>query len=792
MKAGDTSLPFDQYQRYRLVADLINRVRPKGATLRILDVGGRTGNLRAFLPKDRVELVDLEASDLSGLVLGDGARLPFAAESFDAVVSFDTLEHVPPRSRRAFVQESWRVAKSWVIHAGPYQTLRVEAAEARLRSFLSEKLKQDHRYLTEHHEHGLPKRRSLEAQLAELGGEVLCVGHANIERWLGLMCISLYMDRDAPLRGIAAEFHRFYNEALYAHDHDGEVYRHAVVAAFGGAQLPNVEGLFSQSGAPATATKPITALARALMRFDAERDAVVPEWERLHEVNAALADDIEQHTRALAEARAEVGRRKEMGKELRLDARELRAELKAVAKGAREERREVAKALKELEQALGGNVRAREALEQVVLERDAELGLVRAELERGRSEGEAVIAVLAADLEGHRVVRQELAELLEKRDAEGGRLLKELEECATASTEVIEELEEELDRHRASSEGLEEALLKERAEIEEEREAYQEEVSSHREVIAELSVELTSVRGVALGLEQELERANEDFDAVRGDLSADLAAHRETVGELEGLLQEVYKGALDLEGEVERERAEVGAMRAEYEDQLGEHRTTLVSLEDIAREEHVEALRLQSELAREREEGSEAREALEADLAGHRELVMELQQVADETESALREQEAASEQAREEAERARKETERRVLGDIERQHEGVLESERSLAASELETAMVDLRAHRNVLDELREELARNVSVREGVEGDLRRVEEIAERIAGELRGAQEALGVSAQEKDAVTQELLDVSGELGSERDVLEELRGELSDRWGNLLRAVRLKKRKY
>ena len=205
MSKGDVSLPFDQYQRYRLVADLVDRARGDRGALRILDVGGRTGLLAKFLPQDKIELVDLEPSEVGGLVLGDGSRLPFAAESFDAVVSFDTLEHVPKRRRRAFVEESWRVAKSWVIHAGPYQAKRVEEAEARLRGFLTEKLELHHRYLEEHHSHGLPKRQDVESRLRELGGEVVSVGHANIERWLGLMCLSMYMDRDAPLRGLAGE-----------------------------------------------------------------------------------------------------------------------------------------------------------------------------------------------------------------------------------------------------------------------------------------------------------------------------------------------------------------------------------------------------------------------------------------------------------------------------------------------------------------------------------------------------------------------------------------------------------
>src|SRR6185436_11019345 len=50
------ALPFDQYQRYRLVADLLKSVRGKGPPLTVLDVGGRTAVLRDFLPDARITL----------------------------------------------------------------------------------------------------------------------------------------------------------------------------------------------------------------------------------------------------------------------------------------------------------------------------------------------------------------------------------------------------------------------------------------------------------------------------------------------------------------------------------------------------------------------------------------------------------------------------------------------------------------------------------------------------------------------------------------------------------------
>ena len=102
-------LPFDQYQRYRLIADLLELWPRKGRArpLRVLDVGGRTALLRPFLPGAEITLVDVEASQESGLVLGTGSALPFQDGAFDVVCAFDTLEHVPPAGRSDFVRATW-------------------------------------------------------------------------------------------------------------------------------------------------------------------------------------------------------------------------------------------------------------------------------------------------------------------------------------------------------------------------------------------------------------------------------------------------------------------------------------------------------------------------------------------------------------------------------------------------------------------------------------------------------------------------------------------------------------
>lgn len=46
-------LPFDQYQRYRIVVDAVEVLRREAGPLRILDVGGGEGAILRFLSGDR-------------------------------------------------------------------------------------------------------------------------------------------------------------------------------------------------------------------------------------------------------------------------------------------------------------------------------------------------------------------------------------------------------------------------------------------------------------------------------------------------------------------------------------------------------------------------------------------------------------------------------------------------------------------------------------------------------------------------------------------------------------------
>ncbi|MDP6762876.1 MAG: methyltransferase domain-containing protein [Planctomycetota bacterium] len=734
-------LPFDQYQRYRLVADVLEDLRVGRRRFTILDVGGRTALLRRFLPRDRVEIVDLEPSEEKGLVLGDGANLPFGTDSVDAVVAFDTLEHVPKRRRPRFVRECHRVARRWVVLAGPYRTGPVQRAERVLREFLWEKLEIEHRYLEEHHAQGLPVRGEVERSLRKLGGRVTSIGHASLQRWLPLMLLSMYMDRDAPLRPIARHLHRFYNELLHAHDHEAPVYRHAIVAALGDAPLPDPDAILSAGALEREAVEAPTHLLTELLHFDAERDVVDAEWGRLAEVIEGLEADLEGHRGSLAEI----------------------AELRTEQDGVIEEVSE------ELESTRG------------------ELEGVRKEAAREKTEQGAVIATLQEDLAAHRESIAEAEEELERERTEAGSERETLTADLAEHAGLVEELRVLHANEVEGKQALEEQLAANTGEYEEERETLTGDLAEHAELVEELRVLHASEVEGKQALEELLAANAGEYEQERETLTADLAEHAELVEELRALHASEVEGKQALEellaanaGEYEQERETLTA-------DLTEHAGVIAELREEVSAAEVEREVVHRELAERTAEQVEVVETLTADLEGHRAVALEARGELAQREEELGEVRAELERVVEDFERQRDE-QQQVLeewsADLEG-HRALAEElreevaknaaalERAREAAVLERAQqaevtaaldADLAGHRGALEDLRTELEKSVASVRALEG-----------ACGERDRALAAL----TERLAVADELT-------------ARLRATLNDRRENLVRALALRKRRY
>ncbi len=167
-------LPFDQYQRYQVTKELFEGFKVPPGSL-VLEVGGGPGPLEAFLPEYELMVSDISGAHLGRFLLADGAALPFADETFAAVVTLDTLEHVPARFRTEFLAELLRVSSDLVMLSAPFASPELELAEEALNEFIRARFQGDFPTLDEHAQNGLPE---LGPTTDALGAAGLLGGHA--------------------------------------------------------------------------------------------------------------------------------------------------------------------------------------------------------------------------------------------------------------------------------------------------------------------------------------------------------------------------------------------------------------------------------------------------------------------------------------------------------------------------------------------------------------------------------------------------------------------------------------
>ena len=87
----------------------------------ILDVGGSGGSILNFIQHPNLCVLDIDKTALmssdkrTNKIVADGCRIPFKDDSFDVVVSIDSLEHVQVQRRNDYLCELRRVAKKKVL-----------------------------------------------------------------------------------------------------------------------------------------------------------------------------------------------------------------------------------------------------------------------------------------------------------------------------------------------------------------------------------------------------------------------------------------------------------------------------------------------------------------------------------------------------------------------------------------------------------------------------------------------------------------------------------------------------
>jgi len=190
-------LPPDLYTRNRIISSIIVRLKKHFhlRRLRILDVGGRGGQIREFLcSSEELLILDLRPPVTQGenYFLGDIMRAPFQDGKFHIVVASDTLEHIEARSRERFLKELLRMASHCVILGAPFHSPEVVRAESLVNKFHLALRGEEHPWLREHIEKGLPDERRLVAYLKSRNMHFRRITTNRIENWLLMQSFSLW------------------------------------------------------------------------------------------------------------------------------------------------------------------------------------------------------------------------------------------------------------------------------------------------------------------------------------------------------------------------------------------------------------------------------------------------------------------------------------------------------------------------------------------------------------------------------------------------------------------------
>lgn len=261
-------LAFDHYQRYRFAAEILQIVSPDAKT--VLDVGGALGCLPMFAPGPRATVIDRAWEDTPWSQVYEGATLPFEDDSFDAVVSIDTLEHLPQDQRELFIDELSRVARGAVVVCGPFDNPAVEEAERALRDFNETQLDRHDRFLNEHAEYELPSASMAGTRLEDNGFHVMGLPNGYLPRWLAMQFVQSLFSLSPEMNDAKARLNAIYNANFYNADNQTPAYRIAVIGTsrpLEDAPRRALSGLMASGNENASDAWNVTTLVATLAQF---------------------------------------------------------------------------------------------------------------------------------------------------------------------------------------------------------------------------------------------------------------------------------------------------------------------------------------------------------------------------------------------------------------------------------------------------------------------------------------------------------------------------------------------
>ena len=231
--------PFDQYQRYRVVTEILQVIKKQTGKkhIKILDVGGYFKNskgqdvfpIKEFLPEDEIFVLDIADSLLPHYIQGNATNMPFLQNTFDVVNCQDVLEHIPAKERARFLGSLLETTKNFMILGAPFKTENSILAEKILFEFILKTLKGRHKELEEHILNGLPEYKDVESILVKKKVKYCEFPSGYLNNWLLMMIVKHYILALPDSQQLSTLIDRFYNMHFYESDQRHPAYRHMFV-----------------------------------------------------------------------------------------------------------------------------------------------------------------------------------------------------------------------------------------------------------------------------------------------------------------------------------------------------------------------------------------------------------------------------------------------------------------------------------------------------------------------------------------------------------------------------------
>ena len=142
--------------RYSPAVSIVKKTKLEDS--KILEVGSGSLGITPYLKK-QIDAVDVDftgpKTKLVNKIKGSATKLPMRRNSYNVVISSDTLEHIKKEDRPKAIEEMLRVAKNLAIIIVPVGELS-QNQDQELDEYWQKVFKTKNQFLKEHIENGLP------------------------------------------------------------------------------------------------------------------------------------------------------------------------------------------------------------------------------------------------------------------------------------------------------------------------------------------------------------------------------------------------------------------------------------------------------------------------------------------------------------------------------------------------------------------------------------------------------------------------------------------------------------